>query len=112
MAANLADAARQALEAGIDIELPDAEAFPTLIDQVKDGRVSESAIDRAVARGLRAKLLARLDTCRSLASGRSRSMPCPAREMTRPPAKEVPQATTWSGSVFCATVSGPIRGTR
>jgi beta-glucosidase len=60
VAADLADAARQALEAGIDIELPDAEAFPTLVEQLKDGRISESTIDRAVGRGLRAKFLAGL----------------------------------------------------
>jgi beta-glucosidase len=60
VAANLADAARQALEAGIDVELPDAEAFLTLVDQVKDGRVAQAAVDGAASRVLRAKFLAGL----------------------------------------------------
>ena len=58
VAANLADAAAQALEAGVDIELPDPKANVTLIDAVKSGRVSEAALDRAVARLLRVKFLA------------------------------------------------------
>jgi len=60
VAADLADAARQAIEAGIDLELPDAEAFATLAGQVKEGRLSEATVDRAVARVLRAKMLAGL----------------------------------------------------
>jgi len=60
VAADLADAARQALETGVDVELPDADAYAALAEQVKDGRVAESTVDRAVARVLRAKLLAGL----------------------------------------------------
>jgi beta-glucosidase len=52
-----ADAARQALLAGVDIELPDAPSFGTLVKQVKDGVVDEAAVDRAAARVLRAKFL-------------------------------------------------------
>jgi beta-glucosidase len=59
-AADLAEAARRSLMAGVDIELPDPDAFPTLVEQVKDGRVPLSAIDTAVARVLRAKFLAGL----------------------------------------------------
>jgi beta-glucosidase len=59
-AADLAEAARRSLLAGVDIELPDPDAFPTLVEQVKDGRVSLAAIDTAVARVLRAKFLAGL----------------------------------------------------
>jgi beta-glucosidase len=60
VAADLADAARQALDAGVDIELPDPKAYTTLVEQVRSGRVSEKALDRSVARLLRAKFLAGL----------------------------------------------------
>ncbi len=60
VAADLADAARQALEVGVDIELPDPKAYATLVKQIRAGRVSEAALDRSVARILRAKLLAGL----------------------------------------------------
>jgi beta-glucosidase len=58
VAADLADAARQALEAGVDVELPDIAAYAKLGDLVKDGRLSVDVLDRAVARILRAKFLA------------------------------------------------------
>jgi beta-glucosidase len=58
VAADLEDAARQALEAGIDIELPDPQAYAKLPELVKSGRVSQQALDRAVTRVLRAKVLA------------------------------------------------------
>jgi len=60
VAADLSDAARQAMQAGVDIELPDIAAYAKLVDLVKDGRLSEAVLDRAVARILRAKLLAGL----------------------------------------------------
>jgi beta-glucosidase len=60
VAADLADAARQALEAGVDIELPDIAAYAKLADLVKEGRLSEAVLDRAVARILKAKFLAGL----------------------------------------------------
>lgn len=52
-----AEAAKLALEAGVDIELPDPDAYKTLVQQVKDGKVSEAVLDKAVARNLRAKFL-------------------------------------------------------
>jgi beta-glucosidase-like glycosyl hydrolase len=58
--ADKGDAARQALEAGVDVELPDPDGFPALIAQVKAGTLAESSIDRAVGRVLRAKILAGL----------------------------------------------------
>jgi beta-glucosidase len=58
VAADAADAARQALLAGVDVELPDLQTFRTLPDQIKDGRLNETAVDTATARVLRAKLLA------------------------------------------------------
>jgi beta-glucosidase len=60
VASDLADAARQSLGAGIDIELPDPQAYPKLIELVQSGRVSEAELDRSVARLLKAKFLAGL----------------------------------------------------
>lgn len=44
------DAAKQALEAGLDIELPDPDVNKSLIDLVKTGKISEKLIDQAVSR--------------------------------------------------------------
>ena len=55
-----ADAARQALAAGVDLELPDGAAYLELAAMARDGRLVESAIDVAVARVLRMKFLAGL----------------------------------------------------
>jgi len=55
-----ADAARQALEAGVDYELPDDDTYPLLVDQVRDGTVSIELIDKAVARVLKFKFRAGL----------------------------------------------------
>lgn len=60
VAADKADAARQALEAGVDLELPDPHGFSMLPDMVKDGRIDPALIDRAAGRVLRAKFLAGL----------------------------------------------------
>jgi beta-glucosidase len=56
VAGDQATAARRALDATVDIELPDASAYPTLIAQVQDGTVPEAAVDAAVRRLLRATL--------------------------------------------------------
>jgi beta-glucosidase len=50
VAIDKADAARQALEAGLDVELPDPDVNKTLVEQVKAGKISEKLIDQAVAR--------------------------------------------------------------
>ena len=55
VAADQADAARLALEATVDVDLPDGMAYAHLVDAVKAGRVKQSAIDAAVRRLLRAK---------------------------------------------------------
>ena len=55
VAADTADAARQALDATVDVELPDVETYGTLIEHVKQGKVSEAAINDAVRRLLREK---------------------------------------------------------
>jgi beta-glucosidase len=53
-------AAKLALESGVDIELPYAEAYPSLMEQVQQGKVSQALIDRAAERVLRAKFVAGL----------------------------------------------------
>jgi beta-glucosidase len=50
-------AGKLALESGVEMELPFPAAYPSLMEQVKQGKVSEALIDRAVARILRAKFL-------------------------------------------------------
>ena len=57
VAVDKAEAARLALDTGVDIELPDPDAYPLLVEEVKAGRVPVQQIDRAVARILRAKFL-------------------------------------------------------
>jgi len=49
VAADNADAARQAIAAGVDYDLSDGSVYRTLLDQVKAGRVPEWQIDRAVS---------------------------------------------------------------
>jgi len=55
VAADAAEAARKALEAGVDIELPFNQTFDTLVQQVTSGTIPVDLIDRAVARVLEAK---------------------------------------------------------
>ncbi len=55
VAYNFADAARQGLAAGIDYDLSEGTVYSTLVDQVKQGLVPESEVDRAVARVLATK---------------------------------------------------------
>ncbi len=55
IAADNADAARQALAAGVDFDLSDGSVYSTLLDQVKEGKVPEWEVDRAVSRVLAAK---------------------------------------------------------
>ena len=57
VAADKSEAARLALEAGVDAELPDPDCFPALLQLVKDGKVPMALVDKAVARNLRAKFL-------------------------------------------------------
>lgn len=53
-------AARAALLAGVDCELPDGIAFRTLVAQVRAGKVPEAAVDQACARILTLKFRAGL----------------------------------------------------
>ena len=56
VAADLGDAAAQALAAGVDVELPTGNAYRRpLADAVRAGTVPESLVDRAVTRVLRQK---------------------------------------------------------
>jgi beta-glucosidase len=55
--ATLPEAGRAALEAGVDLEVPQLEGFATLAADVKAGRLAVATIDRAVERVLRAKFL-------------------------------------------------------
>lgn len=50
VAADKSDAAKQSLEAGLDVELPDPDVNKNLVELVKSGKISESLIDQAVAR--------------------------------------------------------------
>ena len=52
-----AEAAKLAIEAGVDVETPDPDVFPVLVQLVKDKKVAEATLDKAVARVLRAKFL-------------------------------------------------------
>jgi beta-glucosidase len=55
VAADETEAARLALAATVDVDLPDVAAYQHLADEVRAGRVSQRAIDAAVRRLLRAK---------------------------------------------------------
>ena len=54
--ADLRAAGRKALNAGVDLEVPEGEGFPTLIEEMQAGRVPATEIDQAVARVLRGKM--------------------------------------------------------
>ena len=56
VADSLAGAGHLALEAGLDIEIPDSPCFSHLAQLVREGRVSESLIDIAVERVLKGKI--------------------------------------------------------
>jgi beta-glucosidase len=56
VARDTADAARLAVAAGVDIDMPRLESYQYLVGLVRSGRVGEALIDRAVRRILRAKI--------------------------------------------------------
>jgi beta-glucosidase len=58
--ANYTDAAIRALAAGVDMDLPDGDAYATLVASVRAGRVKIAAIDQAVRRILTLKFEAGL----------------------------------------------------
>jgi beta-glucosidase len=55
VAATKADAARLAIEAGVDYDLSDGSVYRTLLEQVRQGIVPQSQLDRTVSRILTAK---------------------------------------------------------
>lgn len=55
VAADNAEAARQALAAGVDFDLSDGAVYRTLTDQVRAGKVAQEQLDAAVGRILAAK---------------------------------------------------------
>jgi beta-glucosidase len=57
VAGDKAEAARLALDAGVDIELPDPDCYLTIPQLVKEGRLPMATLDRAVASNLKAKFL-------------------------------------------------------
>ncbi|MCI0391313.1 MAG: glycoside hydrolase family 3 C-terminal domain-containing protein [Acidobacteria bacterium] len=57
VAADKAEAAKIALEAGVDIELPDPDCYTLLPQLISERKVSMATLDKAVARVLRAKFL-------------------------------------------------------
>jgi beta-glucosidase len=57
---NMEDAAKMALESGVDLELPFPDAYTSLIAQIKVGRIAQASVDRSVERVLRMKFLAGL----------------------------------------------------
>ena len=52
-----AEAAKLALETGVDVETPDPDVYLNLVQLLKDKKVAEATLDKAVARVLRAKFL-------------------------------------------------------
>ena len=57
VAADLPSAGRAALEAGVDMELPEPDGYASLVDDLAAGRIQQATLDQAVARVLRAKFL-------------------------------------------------------
>jgi beta-glucosidase len=55
-AADKAEAARQALVAGLDVELPALDCYAALVDLVRDGRLDAALVDQAVERVLTQKI--------------------------------------------------------
>jgi beta-glucosidase len=55
--ADLTAAGRKAIEAGVDLEVPEAEGYARFVEELQAGRVPMSSVDRAVTNVLRAKLL-------------------------------------------------------
>ena len=55
VAASLGEAAMLAIRSGVDIELPDREAFPSLVEAVNQGQLPEEVLNTAVGRILRQK---------------------------------------------------------
>jgi beta-glucosidase len=55
LAESVEEAARRALRAGVDLELPEVDGYGTLVEQVRSGAVAEAELDAALRRLLRPK---------------------------------------------------------
>jgi beta-glucosidase len=55
VASSKAEAAQKALEAGMDMELPESDCFEEVLGLVKEGKLSEDVLNEAVRRILRVK---------------------------------------------------------
>jgi beta-glucosidase len=60
VAAGMPEAAKLAISAGVDLELPDRQAYSTLVEEVKAGRIDERLVTDAARHVLRLKFLAGL----------------------------------------------------
>jgi len=89
MFTDIRDAAARALDSGVDSETPDGDAFSTLAEQVRSGRVPIAEVDEAVRRILRLKFEAGLfenpyaDSKRALAREATPDAIALAREAAR-----------------------------
>jgi len=54
--ADLRTAGRKALNSGVDLEVPEGEGYPTLLEDMQAERVPATEVDQAVGRLLRAKM--------------------------------------------------------
>ena len=79
VAATLEEAVKQAVEAGVDMHLAGSEFADLLLKLVKEGRVSEPTIDKAVKRILRLKFLLGLFENPYVDSGRAAEI-CDCKE--------------------------------
>ncbi len=110
-----AEAAALALEAGVDVELPNVRCYgEPLADAVRAGRVPEDLVDRAAARVLRQKCdLGLLDPGWSPGPGRPggtaqrTARPTSISISTRPVSGPWPAASRKSPSSCCSTAPGP-----
>ncbi|PMQ00768.1 MAG: beta-glucosidase [Dictyoglomus sp. NZ13-RE01] len=55
VASSKEEAAKLALEAGLDVELPDSDCFENIVNLVKQGKLNQEVLDNAVRRVLRVK---------------------------------------------------------
>lgn len=55
VAQDKADAAAQAIKAGLDVELPGMDAYPLLVEKLENGELPQEYVDRAVMRHLAQK---------------------------------------------------------
>ena len=97
VAADKADAAQMALEAGLDVELPATDCYAELAPRLASGQLSMDVVDRSVRRVLRLKLELGLFEEPYVDEGARR------RPIKRPAAGSSPGSSRASPSCCCAT---------